>query len=550
MTTTATVDATVDAEVGGEVGARPWWRQPAVVVFAVVAAASAPILVHLGRHEWFRYDEWDFLASRDISDLGDLLEPHAVHWSTLPILAYRALWAVVGIRSYVPYQLLNIVVHISVVSLLMVAMRRSGVRPWTTTAAGLLLLFLGSGSENIIWAFQTTFNGSLMFGLVHLLLADHDGPLTRRDWLGLAAGFAGLLCSGVAVAMVAVVGVAVLVRRGIRPSLFHTVPLVAGYGLWFVLVSHDAYGQSGPTSLGDRWDMLFAIVRGVGLGLGRTPVLAWALAGLFVAGSWIAWRALPAVDVRRKAATPAGLLAGSVAFVLVTAAGRPEAADAVMVNNRYVYVTVVLLMPALAVACDALMRRWTPVTVAIVALAVVAGVGNVRDFHNDDLVAIQFARDHRASVLAMPRVPRAADIPAELHPDALAPWMSIGWLRGGVEQGRVPAPPALDPARQVAIEGRLLLRPQRHEPASCVDIPAPADLELQAGSSIELDGLVVVVYDPGDGAVARLPFSRDVMQPYVVSYVDGVTVRIESGGGPTVRVCDLDGGPFDVQTGA
>src|SRR5690606_6436287 len=163
--------------------------------------------------------------------------------------------------------LLNIVVHISVVSLLMVAMRRSGVRPWTTTAAGLLLLFLGSGSENIIWAFQTTFNGSLMFGLVHLLLADHDGPLTRRDWLGLAAGFACLLCSGVAVAMVAVVGVAVLVRRGIRPSLFHTVPLVAGYGLWFVLVSHDAYGQSGPTSLGDRWDMLFAIVRGVGLGL-------------------------------------------------------------------------------------------------------------------------------------------------------------------------------------------------------------------------------------------------------------------------------------------
>ena len=49
-------------------------------------------------------------------------------------------------------------------------------------------MFFGAGAENILVVFQITFVGALVFGLVQLLLADHDGPIDRRDWFGLLAG--------------------------------------------------------------------------------------------------------------------------------------------------------------------------------------------------------------------------------------------------------------------------------------------------------------------------------------------------------------------------
>ena len=80
------------------------------------ARATSAARVHRGRgggggasgccsvsRQWFIADEWAFLADRDGGDLGDLLRPQNEHWSTIPILVYRGLWHVVGLRSYVPY---------------------------------------------------------------------------------------------------------------------------------------------------------------------------------------------------------------------------------------------------------------------------------------------------------------------------------------------------------------------------------------------------------------------------------------------------------------
>ena len=54
-------------------------------------------------------------------------------------------------------------------------MRRVGVRPWTATVVACVLVFFGSGYQNIVLPFQMTLVGSLVFGLVQLLLATHDG---------------------------------------------------------------------------------------------------------------------------------------------------------------------------------------------------------------------------------------------------------------------------------------------------------------------------------------------------------------------------------------
>jgi hypothetical protein len=134
---------------------------------------------------------------------------------TLPVLAYRGIWTVFGLR-YLPYQVLAVALHLTAAVLLRVIMRRAGVGPWLSTATAAVFEFFGAGAENILVAFQIAFVGALVFGLTHLILADHDGPLDRRDGFGLLAGFCGLMCSSVAISMVVAVGIAVLLRRGRR----------------------------------------------------------------------------------------------------------------------------------------------------------------------------------------------------------------------------------------------------------------------------------------------------------------------------------------------
>ena len=97
---------------------------------------------------------------------------------------------------------------------------------------------------------------SLVLGLTHLLLADHDGPIERRDWLGLLAGLAGVLCSGLAVTMTLVVGLAALIRRGWRAALFHTAPLGLLYVVWWLAFARGEYSTAN-----DSIDLVVRFVR-------------------------------------------------------------------------------------------------------------------------------------------------------------------------------------------------------------------------------------------------------------------------------------------------
>ena len=196
-------------------------------------ARGDPRLLSWGHKWWFWADDWDFLGTRTGGNLSDLFRAHYQHWVTLPILAYRLLWWVFGIRTYVPYQLLIITLHLATALLLRTVMRRAGVRPWFATLTAGVFVFFGSGAENIVVAFQITFVGALMFGLVQLLLADHNGSVNWfRRTLALVAGLAALMCSGVGIAMVVIVGIAMLLRRGWRIALLQTVPLLVAFGLW------------------------------------------------------------------------------------------------------------------------------------------------------------------------------------------------------------------------------------------------------------------------------------------------------------------------------
>ena len=54
------------------------------------------------------------LAALQPGNLGGLFRPHNEHWSTLPILAFRLLWQLFGLRTYVLYLALVVTLHLLV----------------------------------------------------------------------------------------------------------------------------------------------------------------------------------------------------------------------------------------------------------------------------------------------------------------------------------------------------------------------------------------------------------------------------------------------------
>jgi hypothetical protein len=480
-------------------------------VFAGIEVVALPLLFWWGRGGWFTFDDWDLLAQRTAGRAHDLFLPHGDHWSTLPILLYRALWWLVGIRSYVPYQVLVIALHLATAALLRVVMRRAGCTPWTATLFAGVFVFFGVAADTILVAFFMTFLGSFVFGLVHLLLADHDGPVDRRDVLGLLAGLIGMLFSGVAVTMVVVVGLSTLVRRGWRIALLHTVPLGAVYLIWLGAIGTE--GTRLPLarpSLGEIARFVAVGVRASFGGLGQIPGVGLALAATLVAGLLVG-RASGWLT-RDTAAEPLALLAGALLFLVSTGYGRagklvffpgegPENARA----SRYVYLVVAMALPAIALATDLLIRRWRLLAPIVLLLPLLGLPGNVQklgEFHQ-----LRPSSDAtRRTLLNAPRLALASSLPRSAEPDNFrAPGVTLGWLIDGARSGRVPPPPptaAIDVATETL---RLALR-QSVEVRSkaCVDVRSRTVRVLEKGEGFSVSrGAVSVVYVSPSGAASR-----------------------------------------------
>ena len=86
-------------------------------------------------------------------------------------------YSLLGMRSYVPYQLLIVALHLATAALLRVVARRAGVNAWIATTAATVFVFFGAGVEDIVVSFQITFVGSLVFGFLQLIL---DALTLRR----------------------------------------------------------------------------------------------------------------------------------------------------------------------------------------------------------------------------------------------------------------------------------------------------------------------------------------------------------------------------------
>lgn len=481
------------------------WRGPrgAAAAFVVILAVGTAVILSIGREQWFFLDEWVFLASRDISVDG-LMQPHNEHWVLVPVLVYRTLWRLVGIRSYFPYQAVVVGFHVGAAILLRAVMRRAGATPWLSTLlAGAFLLF-GSGRQDIVWAFQISFTGAFTFGLAQLLLADHGGRPGWRDLAGLACGLAAIACSGIGVVMVAVVGLSTWLRRGWRAAALHVVPLAAVWMWWWLTYGRDRYdttaGPSGAVSY--AWDGFTNAVARMGdlpgVGVVLVVLTAAGIASLFARGDRMA--------TVRRIAMPLALALGVVLFLAVTGYGRAgRTGNDVPQATRYVYLVGGMLVPLVAVALSELARRHVALG-ALGALVVLMGVpGNVAALHAGEYEQLTLGSPRE--LVAGAHLPVMREVPRDHHPFGwFAGSITAGWIVDAVDQGKVGDPPDMTAQERATLTLDVASRVSPARGAlDCRPLTAPMPRHMAQGESFAVRGqpLVVTLRDGGVESAAR-----------------------------------------------
>ena len=319
-----------------------------------------------GRDDWFTYGDWHLLAGPVTQDIWTPIEQH---WSTVPALLYGCYFRVFGLE-YFPFLATGVALHIAVVVLVWRVMVRARVRPWAAALAAAPLVLFGPGYISLLFPIQIAQNLSLVFGLGQLRLADHDGKIGRRDWLGLAAGALGLMSSGIMPLLVFATGLATLIRRGWRAAAFHTAPLAAMYLAWFWIadpLQQDLWYKAKAYSPAAHWDF---IESGLTSSLGALCGSGWVaafLVGFVIAGLVLRLSRESVWPRVTEIAAQLALLVSAPLYLAVVGYQRSRGGPEYAELGHHLYNTLVFTIPVVGVAADELVRRWrwTPLAVGV-----------------------------------------------------------------------------------------------------------------------------------------------------------------------------------------
>ena len=250
----------------------------------LLALVAVVILVWLSRGMTFYHDEYTFILLRDLSIRG-IFAPHNEHLSATLVILYRVLLGTVGMVSYWPYLGVTFALHVAVAGIVYVVVRREAPLGFALGAMAVMLL-LGSGGDDILWAFQSGTIGATAAGMAALVVAP------RRPGVAALLLTIALSTSGVGLAFFVGTGVHLLLTRP-RALPWLLVPL--GYYLtWFVLfatssvspglnglveyvlagLTASAAGVLGSTSLVVGSIALLALAFGIGRGWPIPPVVS------------------------------------------------------------------------------------------------------------------------------------------------------------------------------------------------------------------------------------------------------------------------------------
>ena len=342
-------------------------RVPHARLFVIVAAlvVSGAILV-LTRGFTFYFDEWAFILTAPDWTFTTYLQPHNGHPAMLTRLIYTALLAAVGLRSYLPYMAVLLALHAtSAVLLFELVRRRAG--ELIAIACAAMLLVIGAGWENLLWAFQMSFVGSVACGLGMLIAL--ESAAKWRMAIVAALLTASLTFSAIGLFFGIAAGVRLVLTPGQRKELGWLIPVAILFVAWFVGFGlPDTHAVS---SLADRNISVLPLYTLWGLGASA--------AGLIGEGGWLG---IPLLVLAAGAVVLAwwrdgfdpfvlGMWLGLVTFYVVTGLARGQIGYQQSAAGRYVYVGAVFWLILLGDAARRLPWRgtWRPALVALLFLA-------------------------------------------------------------------------------------------------------------------------------------------------------------------------------------
>ncbi len=537
MTTQTTDERRVDQDPS-PAPRRTYWlgaTRPAIVVHVLSLVAGLAVLLHENRHLWFFGDDWEFIVNRGLHHPNlSIWQPHNEHWSTLPILLYRLLFTLFGLNHF-PYILLAILAHLALAHLLWRTCLREGVDAWIATAFAAVFVFLGSGAENLTWAFQITFVGSLVFGYVALEVARREESLGVDVAVSLLL-LCSLMCSTVGDAMVVAVGVFLIVTRGWWSGLRPLIVPVGCYLLWYGLVGHHAVAgdQVGLTALLNAPGFIWS---GLAAALGNTFGLPTAGGALLV--GLLAWTIYAFPQLYRAHAAVVGLGLGAGVFYLLVALGRSTAGGSSDIS-RYVYVAMALLIPLLATLVSSIRRPAVELRIPVIAIlliVLVANLGLLRTFVAGRATIVQPQEEQirtTASLLAQ-GVPSLVPRPIAYSPD-----LTTNALREFVRSGQLPDVPVSGVQRvqdEAAIDVASSPEPDFADPLSIIgtnDVtvsPAPEGCSVVVATGPNPSLVLATPHSGGSLVIAGAPDAQLGTSVVNGSQVAaGPTVTLDAGG--------------------
>lgn len=331
-------------------------------MLAVPSTLLFALLARMGRGTGFFFDEWNFLTHRRGLALDTILQPHNGHLVVIPNALYSVFGSYFGIDSYTPFRFLTLSIHLLVAIMCAVVIGRS--RGNVTAVATLVVIaLLGIGWQNIFWAFQIGFVGSIAFFLVAWSLLDPDfGDVGARRgaWVSLAL-LASVAMSGVGVAALGAIWVLCVSDPRRRRLWWIPVGPSVAYFLWYLV-----YGTSSvdPAAL-DRVPQFALVNAGASAG------------GIF--GLDVAWGQLilgvslfvVVVSLRRSQRLLWSLVPSTMYVVFVVLATLSRSTNFEPDASRYTYLGAVVLIVTLGIAVGSWSRsggRWVAVSLAALAL--------------------------------------------------------------------------------------------------------------------------------------------------------------------------------------
>jgi hypothetical protein len=509
-------------------------------VLALVSLLAAVLIYRKGVGTTFYFDEWNFVMNRREWDVDTFLRPHNEHFSLVPVLIFKVLFATVGLDSYGLYRLLLIAVHLLVVALLFVLVHRR-LGNWLALAAATLIVFLGAAWHDLLVAFQLSFVISVAAGLGALVALERSDTL--GDGLACVLVALGLASSSVGIPFAAAVLVETVTGSRRYRGLWIAVVPLALYGVWSLKYG-DPTATSGGLTLGELIRLNAPAVPGYA---------ATAVAGAVgaVIGIGLDWGrplaligvALLAYRTARGPLTPRllGLLAAGAAFWGLTAVFRAQLNAPL--DSRYLYMggVLVLLIAAELARPVAVTPRLGTVLAVLVACGALANFGALRSgstylrdwsrYVQVELGALELAGPLTDPSFA-PDPVRAPDITAGKYFDAVEQYGSPAASQDEIRTRAEPERAAADGVLVGAL--RPTLGPRGRQGTG----PQPA-VEESSGSVAKRESCAVL-HDDGSGSLeVRLP-----AEGITVSGPAAVEVRLRSFAGayPQTALGTVPGG--------